>query len=136
MIRQYESIFILDSHLSGDQIESNIEKYSKYIQEGGGGIKFIDRLGKRRLAYEIAKKQYGYYVHIRFEADGSFIRELGREFRLNDAVLRHLTVLVPKLLVEEELKGPDKNDKSSEQSNLDGETTYNNTDSEKFDSFH
>ena len=96
MVRQYESIFIVDSHLPNEQIESSIVKHTQLIEKNGGKIKLIDRWGKKRLAFEIAKKQYGFYVYVRFEGEGKLCQELNRSFKLDDAVIRFLTVAVPK----------------------------------------
>lgn len=104
MLRQYETTFIVNAQLEGEQIDAAIEKYTKFIENNGGKVKSVDRWGKHRLAYEIAKKQYGYYVYIRFEAAGSIIRELEREFKLDDAILRYLTVLVPKAVISQEME--------------------------------
>lgn len=110
MRRQYETTFVIDAHLSGEQVDTTITKYTQFIEKNKGKVEHIDRWGKRRLAYEIAKKQYGYYVYVRFEADGSFVKEFERELRLDDSILRYLTVLVPKLIekkkVDRELSSP------------------------------
>lgn len=102
MLRQYETTIAIDAHLPGEKVDAVIEKYSKFIEKNKGKVTLIDRWGKRRLAYEIAKKQYGYYVYLRFEADATFIKELEREFKLDDAVLRYLTILIPKIMIKEE----------------------------------
>ncbi len=104
MIRQYETIFIVNVQLEDEQINKTIEKYTKFIDNHDGKVKSVDRWGKHRLAYEIAKKQYGYYVYVRFEAQGSTIHELEREFKLDDSILRYLTVLLPKSAIEKEMK--------------------------------
>lgn len=104
MVKQYETTFILDAHLPNEQIETSIQKYVQLIEKNSGKIKSLDRWGKRRLAYEIAKKQYGFYVYIRFESEGKLCSELERLYKLDDAVLRHLTVLVPKQALMEEMK--------------------------------
>ena len=103
-MRQYETTFIVDAHLSDDQIEKTIDKLKKFVEDAGARIDHIDRWGKRRLAYEIAKKQYGYYVFVRFKAEETFVKELEREDKLDDAVLRYLTVLVPKTALKEEAR--------------------------------
>jgi small subunit ribosomal protein S6 len=100
--KPYETTFIVDAHLSNEQIESTINKYSKFIADNGGSIKLTDRWGKRRLAYEISKKQYGYYVYIRFDADGDLIQTLEREYKLDDTIIRYLTLRVPKVLTSKE----------------------------------
>jgi small subunit ribosomal protein S6 len=96
MVRQYESIFIVDSHLPNEQIEACIVKHTQLIEKNSGKVKLIDRWGKKRLAFEIAKKQYGFYVYVRFEGEGKLCQELNRSFKLDDAVIRFLTVTVPK----------------------------------------
>jgi small subunit ribosomal protein S6 len=96
MVRQYETTVIIDSHLTNEQIEACIVKHTQLIEKSGGKIKLIDRWGKRRLAYEIARKQYGFYVYVRFEGEGKLCQELNRSFKLDDAVIRFLTVAVPK----------------------------------------
>jgi small subunit ribosomal protein S6 len=102
LLRQYETTFVVDAHLSNEQIESTIDKFTKFIEKNGVKIKNVDRWGKRRLAYEINKKQYGYYVYVRFEAEGTFIKTLERHYKLDEAILRYLTVLVPTVLLKEE----------------------------------
>ena len=104
MFRYYEVTFIVDAHLPEERIEASIDKVTKFIDNNGAKTLFVDRWGKRRLAYEIAKKQYGYYVYVRFEADGLFIKELERGFKLDDSILRYLIILVPKIVLNKETK--------------------------------
>jgi len=123
MLRQYETTFIVDAHLPGEQIDATIDKLTKFIDGSGGKVKLVDRWGKRRLAYEIRRRQYGYYVYVRFESEGSFVKELEREFKLNDSIVRFLTVAVPKAVLSEEMTG--KPQQVSEGSHSD---VLNNTD--------
>lgn len=122
MSNAYESTFIVDAHLSNEQIESTIQKISKIITDSSGEIILIDRWGKRRLAYEIAKKQYGYYVNVRFNAEGSLIKPLEREYKLNDHIIRFLTVSVPKAVIAQEAEMKEKKSDSG------AETKKNKTD--------
>ena len=87
----YETIFILDSLIPPKDIETTIQKYSAIITENGGKIREVDKWGKRRLAYEIQKKQYGFYVAIEFEGPGAIPRLLEADYNYNDKVLRFLT---------------------------------------------
>jgi small subunit ribosomal protein S6 len=87
----YETIFILDSLIPPKDIETAIQKYSSIITENGGTVRKVDKWGKRRLAYEIQKKQYGYYVAIEFEGPGPIPRLLEADYNYNDKVLRFLT---------------------------------------------
>lgn len=87
----YESIVILDSLLSPKEIDTAIERFSGIIKEHGGTIRKVDKWGKKRLAYEIQKKQYGFYAALEFEATGNIPKELENEYNYNDNVLRYLT---------------------------------------------
>jgi small subunit ribosomal protein S6 len=104
MVKQYETTFIFDAHLPNEQIETSVEKYIQLVDKNGGKIMSVERWGKRRLAYEIKKKQYGFYVYIRFESEGKLIQELERVYKLDDSVIRYLTVLVSKQALQEEQK--------------------------------
>lgn len=103
MLRHYETTFIIDAHLPSEQIEASITKYSQFIETHGGTIVSIDRWGKRRLAYEIGKKQYGYYVCMRFDIEGEQIKPFEREFKLDEEVLRYLTTIIPVIVLKEEI---------------------------------
>jgi small subunit ribosomal protein S6 len=87
----YETIFILDSLLSTEEIEKLINRVKEIIESNDGKVISVDKWGKRRLAYEIQKKQYGFYVAIEFDAEGPLVSLLGNEYNFNDKVLRYLT---------------------------------------------
>jgi len=133
VLREYETTFVIDAHLPVAQIDAIIEKVTKHIENNGGKVRLVDRWGKRRLAYEIAKKQYGYYVYIRFAANGSFIKELEREFKLDDSILRFLTVLVPKVVLKAE-KQCESEAQTVETENLDESSENTEEDSTSFSS--
>ncbi len=92
----YETIFILDSLLPQEDIDKIIERVTGIIEENKGKVTRVDRWGKRRLAYEIQKKQYGYYVAVEFESDGAIPQLLESDYNYNDKVLRYLTYLYDK----------------------------------------
>ena len=87
----YESIVILDSLMAPKEIDSAIERFRGIVAEHKGKVLKEEKWGKRRLAYEIQKKQYGYYVSIEFEALGNVPAELEKEYNYNDKVIRFLT---------------------------------------------
>ena len=87
----YETIFILDSLLTPEEIDKTVERVSSLIESNKGKLLTVDKWGKRRLAYEIQKKQYGFYVAIEFESDGNMPQILLNEYNYNDNVLRYLT---------------------------------------------
>ena len=87
----YETIFILDSLLPPEEIDKQIENVKGLLESNNCKVIEIDRWGKKRLAYEIQKKQYGYYVAIEFDSEGTAPQLLSSEFNYNDKVLRYLT---------------------------------------------
>ncbi len=87
----YETVVILDSLLPPKEIDEAVERFSQIITENGGTIRKVDKWGKRRLAYEIQKKQYGFYVAIEFEGEGNIPKALQSEYNYTDPVLRYLT---------------------------------------------
>lgn len=94
----YETTFILDPELEDESIEAEIARVENLIKTFGGEVIELQRWGRRKLAYEIKRKQMGYYVHFKFHAEGSFIEGLHREFRLNETILRYLTILLDKAI--------------------------------------
>ncbi|MGA2296325.1 MAG: 30S ribosomal protein S6 [FCB group bacterium] len=102
--RDYETTFIVNAALEDADIESVISKVTGYIENHGGQINEIHRWGRRRLAYPINKKYNGYYVNIVYEATASTIPILERFMVLEDTVLRHLSLILPKKLSEFRVK--------------------------------
>lgn len=95
-MRTYQTIVVIDSLLKKEEIDSVIEKIIRIINNNGGKAVTIDRWEKRRLAYEIKKRQYGYYVEIVFEAPYNLVKILEHDYRLDENILRYLTVQLDK----------------------------------------
>lgn len=95
-MQKYETVFIVDSLLKTEEIEAIIAKYERFISDNGGQIDQTEKWGKKRLQYEIKKRQYGYYVRILFDGPGAMIRQLEREYRLNESILRYATFKLTK----------------------------------------
>ena len=92
MMGKYETIFILHPSLDEEAVKANIEKFKGVIENGGGTVENVDFWGKRKLAYEIAKVNEGFYTLINFEANTELPKELDRVFRITDGVIRHIVV--------------------------------------------
>lgn len=93
-MRTYQTVFVIDSLLKIEEIDAVIEKVKRIINNNGGEVKSVDRWEKKRLAYEIKNRQYGYYVEIQFEAPSNLVKVLERDYRLDENVLRYLTVVL------------------------------------------
>jgi len=95
-LRKYETVIVIDSLLKPEEIDSIISKYERFISANGGTVESLDRWGKRRLAYEINKRQYGFYVFVRFDGPPAMIKQLDREYRLNESLLRTMIIKLDK----------------------------------------
>lgn len=91
-MRKYETIFILNPSFDEETVKANIEKFKGVIENGGGTVENVDFWGKRKLAYEIAKVNEGFYTLVEFSADPELPKELERIFRITDGVMRHIVV--------------------------------------------
>lgn len=90
---KYETTFILEPGLDENRVNEEIEKASQWIRDLGGEVLDVQRWGKRRLAYEIGKRRDGIYTLILHQGAGALVKELERRMRLNEAVMRVLTVM-------------------------------------------
>ncbi len=94
--RIYETTFIINSYLEDPQIEAIINSVEETIKKNGGIIKVFDKIGRKRLAYPIKKKNNGYYCYIVFESTPDFISKLERFYKLEEGILRYLTIALDK----------------------------------------
>ncbi len=91
IINNYETIFIVDPDLDEEKTNAVVDKFKALI-ESAGTIDAVDVWGKRRLAYEINKKQEGYYVLINFSSKGDFPAELDRNYRISEDIIRSIII--------------------------------------------
>jgi small subunit ribosomal protein S6 len=92
-MRRYETVFIMNPELSGDQHQLLFDKLNGLVPEDQGTLVKLDEWGHKRLAYEIKKHTRGYYVLMDFCGDGALVQEIERNLRLDDRVLKYVTVL-------------------------------------------
>lgn len=92
-LREYETTFVLDAGLEEEALTKEIQRVEETIAAGGGEVTRVERWGIKRFAYLLEKRRQGYYVHIRFSAPQKLPRELESFYKLNEQVLRYLTVL-------------------------------------------
>ena len=92
--RTYEVMYIVNPETEADKIEKLNEAVGKLIEKEGGTVVRMDNVGIRNLAYPIQKKNEGHYVLFEIEGSGQEILELERRMRVNDMILRYITVRV------------------------------------------
>lgn len=90
-MNNYESVIIIKPNLDEGEIEGIITEITDLINQNGEVTK-VEKMGVRKLAYEISKCKEGHYVVIYFEADPSIISELERNYRINENIIKFITV--------------------------------------------
>ncbi len=92
--RTYEVMYIIDPDTAADRVEKLNDAVGKLIEKEGGEIVRMDDIGMRELAYPIQKKTEGHYVLFEINGSGQEIAELERRMRVNDMIIRYVTVRV------------------------------------------
>ncbi len=90
---KYETTFILEPGLDEARVNEEIERVGQWVKDLGGEVIEVQRWGKRRLAYEIGKKRDGIYTLLLYQGEGPLVKEIERRLRLNETVIRVLTVM-------------------------------------------
>ena len=93
-MRRYETFIILDPDLTAEQRLPVIDRVRDILTQMSGFLIRIDEWGSRKLAYTIAKKERGYYVRFDFCGTGQLVNEMERFFRIDERVLKHMSVLL------------------------------------------
>ena len=92
--RTYEVMYIVSPETDGEKIDKLNEAVGKLIAKEGGEVVRMDNIGIRNLAYPIQKKNEGHYVLFEIDGSGQEIAELERRMRVNDLIMRYITVRV------------------------------------------
>lgn len=91
-MKKYETVFILNADSTEERIASVIDKVTHIIESYNGNVENIDHWGKKKLAYEINKKNEGYFVLINFVSSEELPKELDRNLKIMDDIIRHIIV--------------------------------------------
>ena len=99
-MNQYETVFILTPVLSDDQMKEAVSKFKGVLTQAGAEIINEESWGLKKLAYPIQKKSTGFFELIEFKAAPETIKTLEIAYRLDEKVLRYLTVKMEKYAAE------------------------------------
>ncbi|HEV3275838.1 MAG TPA: 30S ribosomal protein S6 [Terriglobia bacterium] len=102
-MRKYELIFIVRPDVPEEELVKLITQMEGVVTGHGGKIEKVERMGKRRLAYRVERQREGFYVLFVIEGGGDTVKEFERRLKVNDAVIKYLSVRV-----DEELKRAEK----------------------------
>ena len=92
MAQLYESIFIIRPSLADEDVQKVHEKVRATVEKAGGVIERLESWGKKKLAYEVKQEKKGIYGQVVYRGNGTVVSELERFFRLDDALIKFLTV--------------------------------------------
>ncbi|MBF0099840.1 MAG: 30S ribosomal protein S6 [Desulfobacterales bacterium] len=140
MMRRYETTFIVDPDLAQLDRDQLFKKIQELIPKHNGTIIEFEEWGLKKMAYEVKKKQRGYYVRIDYCGNPTFISEFERILRLDDKILKFMTIVLQqnanlmKIKEEMESKAQSAQDSSQlEKENNDTPLTDNKDDLSKYE---
>ncbi len=102
-MRKYELTFIARPDMPEEELGKLITQMEGVVTGQGGKIEKVEKIGKRRLAYRVERQKEGIYVLFVIEGTGETVKEFERRLKVNDAVIKYLSVRV-----DEELKRAEK----------------------------
>jgi small subunit ribosomal protein S6 len=108
-MRIYEELFVLRPDVTEEETNAILDQLRPIITGGGGTIDKEERWGVRKLAYRVEKRSEGFYILLQFTAGPQTVRELERRLRVQDTVLKFLTVRI-----DEKMKKIEKRKKQRE----------------------
>jgi small subunit ribosomal protein S6 len=103
-MRRYETFVIIDPDITQEQREPVLERVRELITQQDGFLVFEDVWGERKLAYDIKKKERGYYVRFDYCGLATLVNEIERFFRIDDRALKYMTVVLDKEIDLEKVK--------------------------------
>ena len=94
MSRVYEVMFIVRPDVTEEDTDKLIAGFSTTVTNGGGVVKTVEKMGRRKLAYMVRKFNDGNYVLLTIEAGGPVVLELERRLRVTEPVIKFITVRI------------------------------------------
>ncbi|MDJ0720326.1 MAG: 30S ribosomal protein S6 [Desulfobacterales bacterium] len=93
-MRRYETIVIVDPDIGEEQRAPVYDRIRELVPQKGGLVVEFDEWGARKMAYEVKKKKRGYYLRVDYCGTGELVNEIERQFRIDDRVLKYMTILL------------------------------------------
>ena len=90
-MRRYETVWVVNGDLPDEEVKATIDKFTKIISGQGGTMVGVEEWGRRKLAYKIQGTIRGYYVLADFAGTSETVKELERNYRIDDRIIRFLT---------------------------------------------
>jgi len=108
----YESVYIARQEISAQQVDALTDSFEEVIKSGGGNITKRENWGLKSLAYRIKKSRKAHYTLMNIDAPADAVHELERQMRLNEDVLRYLTLRMDELDEQPSIQAQNKSNRS------------------------
>ena len=93
-MRNYEIIYIVRPDVAEEDVDKLTAQMEGVVAGAGGKLEKVEKLGRRRLAYRVAKQREGIYILFRIQGSGDTVKEFERRLKVTDAVIKYLTVRI------------------------------------------
>ena len=90
-MRRYESVWVVNGDLADEEVKATIDKFSRIISTQGGTLVGMEEWGRKKLAFKIQGTARGYYVLVDYAGTPATVKELERNYRIDDRIIRYLT---------------------------------------------
>ena len=97
-MRIYEELFIVRPDITEEEADALVEQVRTTVTGAAGTIDKVEKWGVRKLAYRVEKRNEGYYILVQFTAKSATVKEVERRLRVNDAVMKFITVRIDEKL--------------------------------------
>jgi small subunit ribosomal protein S6 len=93
-MRRYEIMFVVRPDVTDEEVDKLVLQMEGVVESAAGKVEKVDKMGRRRLAYRVARQREGYYVLFALEGNGDTVKEFERRLKVTDSVIKYLTVRV------------------------------------------
>ena len=97
-MRNYEMIFIVRPDVADEDVQKLITQMESVVASAGGKVDKVEKMGRRRLAYRVARQREGFYVLFYVQGTGDTVKEFERRLKVTDTVIKYLTVCTDEIL--------------------------------------
>ena len=90
-MRRYESVWVVNGDLPDEEVKATIDKFSRILTTNEGTLVGMEEWGRKKLAYKIQGTTRGYYVLVDYAGTPATVKELERNYRIDDRIVRYIT---------------------------------------------
>jgi small subunit ribosomal protein S6 len=90
-MRRYESVWVVNGDLADEEVKATIDKFSRILTANEGTLVGMEEWGRKKLAFKIKGSPRGYYVLVDYAGTPATVKELERNYRIDDRIIRYLT---------------------------------------------